>query len=183
MVIRVDGPPLPFRDIILLVLDKFRALRQVLLPHSLLINFSQASHMSSAFSFFPFFCPAFCLLGFLCFGIFLLLFPVAMLILLGRIPACRSLFPKGRFLFLGFLWPGFPLSDFFLFSELMYYLLSDRPGCFVLSGLLLGSGFGRSFLLIGFFSSDLACPNWERSLGKERDVVSGSRFPGICCGC
>ena len=34
-----------------------------------------------------------------------------------------------------------------------------------------------------FFSSDPACPNWERSLGRERDVISGSWFPGICCSC
>ena len=33
------------------------------------------------------------------------------------------------------------------------------------------------------FSSDPACPNWEHSLGKERDVISGSQFPGIYCSC
>ena len=136
MVIKVDGSPLLFRDIILLVLDKLQALNRVLLP--------PLHH----FLFSPFLCPAFHLPGFPCFGILFLLFPVVTFILLRRVLACQSLFLKGRFLFLGFLWPGFPLSVFLLFSEFMYYLLSNPPGCFIMSGLLLGSGFGRSFLLI-----------------------------------
>ena len=33
------------------------------------------------------------------------------------------------------------------------------------------------------FSSNPACPNWDRFLGKERAIIFGSWFPGICCGC
>ena len=96
-------------------------------------------------------CLELCFLGFPCFGfLFFLLSLFVMLFLLRRVPACGSLFPVGGILFLGFLWPGLPLSLFLLFPELMHQLFPDLLGHFILDGLCPGMALGGSFLAVGF---------------------------------
>ena len=51
MVIEVYGLSLFCRDVVFLVVSKFRTLMWVLLPPELLISFSQARRWSSSFSF------------------------------------------------------------------------------------------------------------------------------------
>ena len=79
---------------------------------SLLINFSRASHMSSAFSFLHSSAQCSVSQGFPCFGIFFLLFLVATFILLGRVPVCRSLFPEGKIPFSWVSLAGIPSLGF-----------------------------------------------------------------------
>ena len=150
MVIEVDGPSLLCSDVILPVSGEFRTLEHVLVPPDLVDKLFLGKAFVILFLFSLLFSLVFYFLGFPCLGFLFLLSLFAVFLLFRRFPGYRSFFPTGGFLFLGFVWPGLPLSVFFLFPELMHQFLPNLPGYFILSRLPLGMALGWSFPLIGF---------------------------------